>query len=63
MTVASLLEEQPTAERMTATRESVDQMTQDIVALQESYMKVNTEIWNTMKGLEADIGGSGMSHK
>ena len=62
MTVVSLLKEQPTTKFVTATRESVDQMTRDIIALQESYF-VSKEIWNTMKKLKDDAGDLGMSHK
>lgn len=61
-TVVSLLEEQPTIEVITATRESVDQMMQDIATLQERYTKVSKEIWNTMKGPKDDIGGLRTSH-
>ena len=43
-TVASLLKEQPTVELITATRESIAQMTQDPVALMASYTKINIEI-------------------
>ena len=63
MTVASLFEEEPTAELVTTTRESIDQMMQDITVLQESYTKVSKEIWNTVKGPQDDIGGLRMSHK
>ena len=63
MTVVSLLEEKPTIELVTTTRESVDQMMEDIAVIWESYTKVNMDIWNTMKGPKDDVGGLGTNHK
>ena len=61
--VANLLDEQPTAKLITATRESVDQMTQDLATLMVSYMKINTKIWNIVQQTKDDEDGLGMSHK
>lgn len=61
--VVILLDEQPTTKLITATRESVVQMTQELVALTTSYTKINIEIWNAMKLPKDDEGGSVMSHK
>ena len=44
MTVASLLDEKPTVELVTATKEIIEQMAQDLVALTTSYTKINTKI-------------------
>ena len=63
MIVASLLDEQLTAELITATRESIDQMTQDLATLMVSYMKINTKIWNIVQQTKDDEDGLGMSHK
>ena len=63
MTVVSLLEEQPTAELVIATKESVEQMTQELATLTMRYTKVKTKIWNVMKRLKVGEGGSGTSHK
>ena len=61
--VTSLLEEQPTADLVNATRESVDQITQEIPELWANYNQLNNEIWDTMHPPKMDIGGSGTSHK
>ena len=63
MIVASFLEEQPTTNLVNVVRESVDQMTQEITVLQETYTRILTKIQNTVKGPKDDEGGSGMSHK
>ena len=63
MTVASLLEEQPTADIIIVAKEIVDQMTQEITILQETYKKISTEIWNIVKGLKDDVGGLRTSNK
>ena len=63
MTVASLLKEQLTSDLVIAARESVDQMTKEIAELQDTYMKISTEIWNIVKGPKDDTSGSRMSHK
>ena len=63
MTVASLLAEPPTADLVSTTRECVDQMTQDIATLQETYTNISTEIWNIVKGPKDDAGDSRTSHK
>lgn len=44
MIVASLLDDQLIFELIKATRENVDHMTQDLVALTASYTKINTDI-------------------
>ena len=44
MIVVSLLEEKPTTNLVNATRESIDQMTQEIATLQESYTNIYTEM-------------------
>ena len=49
MTIVSLLEEQPTAELVTTTKENVEQMTQELAALTTCYTKVNSKIWNVVK--------------
>lgn len=59
----SLLEEKPTAILVNTTRESVDQITREIVELRVDFTKLNNEIWDTSQPLEAKKGGSGMSHK
>ena len=61
--VASLLNKQPTSKLITTTRQSIDQMTQDLTTLMVSYTKIKKEIWNTVKPSKDDEGGSGMSHK
>ena len=43
MIVTSPLEEQPIADLVNATRESVDQTTQEVVELQVSYNQLNNE--------------------
>ena len=63
MTVASLLDEHPTVKLVTTTKESVEQMTQELAAPTASYTKINTKIWNTVKPPKDDEGGSGMSNK
>ena len=63
MIVERLLDEQLTIELITATRESVGQMTQDLAALTTSYTKINIEIYNTMKALQDDEVGLRMRHK
>ena len=63
MTVSSLLEEQPTAKLITATKESIEQMTQELAALMTSYTKVHIEICNVVKPPKAGKVGLRMSHK
>lgn len=63
MTVASLLDEKPTVELVTATKEIIEQMAQDLVALTTSYTKINTKIQNVVKPSKDDKGGLGMSYK
>lgn len=62
-TVARLLTESPTTDLVNAARESVDQMTQEIATLQQTYTKISTEIQEIVKGPKDDVGGSGTSHK
>lgn len=62
-TVTSLLAEPPTADVANIARECVDQMTQDIVGLQDTYTQFTTKLLETVKGNKDDIGGLGMSHK
>ena len=63
MIVTSLLKEPPTVDIINTVKECVDQMTRDIVAHQDTYTKISTEIWETVKGPKDGIGGSGTSHK
>ena len=63
MTITSLLEELPTTNLINTTKECVDQMTQDIATLQDTYMQISTKLWEVMKGPKDDIGGSRLSHK
>ena len=62
MIVASLLEEQPTVELVTATKESIEQMTQEPATLMASYTKIKIDIWNIVKSSKVDEGGLGTSH-
>ena len=63
MIVVSFLDEHLTVKLITTTRERIEQMNQDLTALTASYTKINTEIWNAVKLLKDDEGGSGMTHK
>jgi hypothetical protein len=47
-TIISLLEENPTVDLVNATRESVDQITQEITELRVNFNKLNNEIWDTV---------------
>ena len=58
MTVASLLAEPTTAYLVNKTRKCVDQMTQDITGLQDTYTQFSTKLWETVKGKKDDAGGS-----
>lgn len=62
-TITSLLEEQPTTDLVNATRESVDQITKEVTELCTDFTKLNNEMWDATHPLEAQIGGSGTSHK
>lgn len=61
--VTSLLEEQPTADLVNATRERIDQITQEIAELCTNFNKMNNEMWDIVHPLKAGACGSGMSHK
>lgn len=61
-TVASLLEETPTADIVNTTRECVDQMTQDIAGLQDNYTKFTMNLWQILKSLKEVTSGLGTSH-
>lgn len=63
MTVASIIHEKPTVEPITTTKESLEQMNQELASLTTSYTKVNTKIWNVVKLPKVDEGGSRMSQK
>ena len=62
-TVTSLLEEQPTADLVNATRERIDQITQEIAELCTNFNKLNNEMWDIVNPPKAGVGGSGTIHK
>lgn len=61
--VISMLEEEPTVNLVNATRESVDEITQEIAKLRANFNKLNNEIWDTVHPPKADASDSGTSHK
>ena len=62
-TVTSLPEEKPTVDLVNATRESVDQIIREIAELRASYTQLNNEIWDIVRPLKTNTGGSRTSHK
>ena len=62
-TVVSLLTESLTIDLVNVVKESVDQMTQEIAALQETYTKISIEIQEIVKGPKKDASGLETSHK
>ena len=63
MIVTSLLQEQPTADLVNATRESVDLITREILGLRVNLNKLNNEIWDIVHPPKAGADGLGTSHK
>lgn len=63
MTVVSLLEEPATVELVDTTKECVNQMEKDLIALKADFVKFTKKIKEILKSQKETTSGSGTSHK